>query len=231
MKFNTYTPAQLLEYVKNEEAQSVWILETGHDGKDDVLYDDLPSDVDTILASSRQEVVNKICYEHEIERFPEHWELKSVENPEHFLEKEIVEASLSSKMLEDYLTAEWGWDLRVWSDGSYDLEQYNTSAESEIKYGDYWPYVISRIKCPGIGELGEEQFTGQFCEYDENKGTYVELETGREIGDFAAVIHECIRDGDVLSLTDNLRDSLLSLDEAILDTYEAEKRIFQPSIN
>lgn len=210
MKFKTYTPSQLLEIVKNGEAKSIWTLETGKDAKDDVLYDELSPDTGGDAGiSSYQAIVNDICEEHDIEAFPKHWELKAVENPEQYLEKEIVDASITNQMLEDYLTSEWGWDLRIWSNGEYDFEQYNTSAESEVKKGDFWPYVISRIKCPGIGELSTEQFTGQFCSYDEEEYIYIELETKRKIGDFADVIRECIQDGDVTSEIDALRNALI----------------------
>ena len=122
---------------------------------------------------------------------------------------QLIEGSITNQMLEDYLTSEWGWDLRIWSDGKYDTEQHNTYAESEVKTGEYSPHVIARIRCMGIGQLSEEHYTEQFCKFSQEKEVYIENETGREIGDFAEVIHECIRDGDVTSEMKALRNALI----------------------
>ena len=77
------------------------------------------------------------------------------------------------KALEDYLTADYGWDLRVWSDGSHDLEQSNTWAESEVKRGEYDLTVRARVKCPGIGQQDTSFYTEDFVALDEDRGAYV----------------------------------------------------------
>ena len=115
----------------------------------------------------------------------------------------VIESAISEEMLENFLTANWGTDLRVWADGTFDLVPSNitdTGNESSL---------VSRIQCPGIGNIGEEFFTDQFCEYSEEEGIYIEILSGRKIGTLKDVVHECVRDGDVTILFEDLRDSLL----------------------
>jgi len=102
--------------------------------------------------------------------------------------------------LADFLTADFGLDLRVFPDGSHDLVSNNT----------YDPDLEAvRLRCPGIGQLDTSRFTTDFV-WQNEQSIYVEIGTGRVVGDLEAVIRECVRDGDV---EDWLTDMLLDLDE------------------
>lgn len=105
--------------------------------------------------------------------------------------------------LADYLTADYGQDLRVFPDGAHDLAPSNTY--------EVGPCV--RIKCPGIGQLDSTYFTEGFVDRDDS-GTYCERNTGRPVGDLAAVIRECVRDGDVEDLLKDMLDALTKALEA-----------------
>lgn len=102
--------------------------------------------------------------------------------------------------LADFLTADFGLDLRVFPDGTHDLVSSNT-------YDPDDPGI--RLRCPGIGQLDTSRFTTDFVGQNE-QGAYVEKGTGRVVGGLEAVIRVCVRDGDVEDL---LTAVLLDLDE------------------
>lgn len=66
-----------------------------------------------------------------------------------------------------------------------------------VGQGTYDTDEVASVDCPGIGNLDSTYFCDGFCEWDEEKEAYVSIEDGRIIGDFKAVIQECIDFGDV----------------------------------
>lgn len=122
----------------------------------------------------------------------------------------IQEVAERPEVLLQYLTAEWGMDLRIWSDKTWDLEQYNTQEISEFKpHEGHEPHVIARIRCPGMANLDSSDFTTDFCEWDEDKEAYVTPD-GRVIGSMADVIRHCIEAGDMTTYYDELQEKLLN---------------------
>lgn len=110
-----------------------------------------------------------------------------------------------SGALADYLTAEHGMDLCVWADGSHSLVEQSTVWRSEGP--------VSRVRCPGIGNLDSEAYTLGFASWDDDKAAYVVdgdymQDTGRVVGQLADVIRECVADGDVLTETNELLERL-----------------------
>lgn len=105
--------------------------------------------------------------------------------------------------LADYLTAEYGNDLAVFRDGSVQIVQSNSSFRREDA-------PVARVKCPGVGNLDTSVFADGFVDFDEDAGVYATIvareDSGRirVVGDLAAVIMECCRDGDVSRFYDDL---------------------------
>ena len=111
---------------------------------------------------------------------------------------------VSSADLADYLTAEYGHDLAVFKDGSVKI------IDSAAAYKTGGP--IARAKCPGIGNLDGMMFEEGFVEWDEEAGVFVVTEdhsdAGRVVGQFADVIRECCRNGDVTPYMEDLIEAL-----------------------
>jgi len=117
---------------------------------------------------------------------------------------------IAQESIGQYLTMQdWGTKLVVFPD-----------ADEPGGYG--WDFVpsgtvsttaVAAATCPGIGNLDSSDFTEGFAEYDEETDAYVTTDDygqspGRVIGDLAAVILECVRDGDVIRFTDDLEEKL-----------------------
>lgn len=107
---------------------------------------------------------------------------------------------ITEQVLADYLTAEFGHDLAIWNDGSYEIIESNRRWKSICNT----PSV--RIKCPGIGNLDAEWFANQYARHDPETGLYFEIETGRQIGYLKDLINETCLIGDVSNMIDNLVD-------------------------
>ena len=111
---------------------------------------------------------------------------------------------ISCTDLADYLTAEYGNDLAVFADGSVEI------IESATVYKTGGP--IARAKCPGIGNLDGLLFEEGFVEWSDEKGVFVvtddHSDAGRVVGQFADVIRECCRDGDVTPYMEDLVEAL-----------------------
>lgn len=106
---------------------------------------------------------------------------------------------ITSSVLADYLTAEFGHDLAVWEDGITEI----------IESALYWKQCgpVARVKCPGIGNLDSTVFSDQYAMRTES-GQYIEIETGRVIGYLADLIRETCQDGDVTEFMDELIEKL-----------------------
>lgn len=105
---------------------------------------------------------------------------------------------ITEQVLADYLTAEFGHDLAIWDDGSYEIIESNLRWKSN----DNAPCV--RIECPGIGNLDSEWFENQYARRDPETGLYFEIETGRQIGYLKGLINETCLIGDVSEWIDDL---------------------------
>ena len=114
------------------------------------------------------------------------------------LNTQIIAPAIGSAEVADYLTADFGHDLALWRDGTVQI------IESALTWRDNDDAPVARAKCPGIGNLDSSVFTADFCERDEDSGEYIEISTGRIIGDLEAVVRECCRDGDVEAFRDDL---------------------------
>jgi hypothetical protein len=113
-----------------------------------------------------------------------------------------------------YLTAEWGFDFRVWSDGTFDRIESNNYDQSEAHPTmDDDPIVISRVKCPGLYNMDSTEFTEGFASQRED-GQYVVTgdyheDQGRIVGNLKDVVRECIAEGDMSRFADNLEEKLM----------------------
>jgi hypothetical protein len=111
----------------------------------------------------------------------------------------VMEKALHTLAYEDlvrYLTAEFGHRLCLWDDGRVAI------VEASVSWRDG---PIAETGCPGIGNLDSTKWTDDFVERSDDDGLYYEIGTGRLVGDLAAVIRECCRDGDVEDEMDDLR--------------------------
>ena len=118
------------------------------------------------------------------------------------IERDFLLEAVTYDHLADYLCAEYGHDLAIWPDG------FVTTVETSIGFHhDEQP--LTRIPCPGIGNLDSAYFAQGFCDDERtDDGEYVENETGRVIGSLADVIRECCRDGDMTEYMDALVTAL-----------------------
>lgn len=107
---------------------------------------------------------------------------------------------ITEQVLADYLTAEFGHDLAIWNDGSYEI------IESNLRWKSICNIPAVRIECPGIGNLDSELFSNQYAYRDPETGLYFEIETGRQIGYLKDLINETCLIGDVSNMIDNLVD-------------------------
>lgn len=103
---------------------------------------------------------------------------------------------ITELVLADYLTAEFGHDLAIWDDGSYEI------IESNLRWKHGGPCV--RVKCPGIGNLYAEWFTNKYAYHNPENGMYYENETGRQIGYLSELIYETCLMGDFSEWIDDL---------------------------
>jgi len=129
----------------------------------------------------------------------------------------IIAEKVGSDHLADYLTAGHDMDLAVWADGSAQIVEHNR----------VWPLdsdeaPVARVQCPGIGNLDSTYFTEDFAAIDDN-GEYIEISSGRKIGELDAVIKECCQDGDMIGHTEDLIDALVESVEPI------KKKELQPA--
>lgn len=108
---------------------------------------------------------------------------------------------ITESVLADYLTAEYGHDLAVCQDGSCQI------IESSLRWHSNQNAPVAMVKCPGIGNLDSTTFSNQFADRDES-GIYLEIATGRVIGDLSDLINETCRNGDVSDFIDDLIDQL-----------------------
>ena len=116
---------------------------------------------------------------------------------------DIIRDAITSTEVAEYLTAEHGYDLAVWKDGTVDTIQHNISFTEENS-------PIARISCPGIGNLDTRYFTEDFAEEKED-GLYYDILTGEIIGDgdIEDVITACCADGDVTDYMDDIVAKLI----------------------
>lgn len=122
---------------------------------------------------------------------------------------------ITTDHLAAYLTAEWGHDLAVFADGRVEI------IESAIGFtSDAAP--VSRVRCPGIGNLDSSTFTEGFVSWDDEEGAYVVTakyrdDRGTVVGQLADVIRDCCKFGDVSDFYDDLIDVL---EERFIDDEE-----------
>lgn len=109
------------------------------------------------------------------------------------------------------LTADFGKKVLIHSDG-------------RIETLDNSEYIANNcviLKTPGIGNLDISFFEEDFVKYDEEKGIYVELKTGRNVGTIEDVILECIDDGGDISKYTEVWEEEIEQQQA--EIYENEK--------
>lgn len=108
--------------------------------------------------------------------------------------KEII----TTEILADYLTADFGQDLVIWEDNSH-----ATIDSSSVFWHKAKLQTLCRVKCPGINNLDSTMFSEDYAARDIN-GTYFEIDTGREIGDLASMICWTCHEGDVSAFMEDL---------------------------
>lgn len=104
---------------------------------------------------------------------------------------------ITTDVLCDYLTAEFGHDLAIWADGSTEI------IESSLcwRHDDNAP--ICRLRCPGIGNLDSTVFSDDYAKRDPESGIYYDYD-GFRIGDLADLIVDCCENGDMSKFIDEL---------------------------
>src|SRR5574343_369634 len=102
---------------------------------------------------------------------------------------------ITEQVLADYLTAEFGHDLAIWDDGSYEI------IESNLRWKHGGPCV--RVKCPGIGNLDSTVFSDDYAKRDHESSIYYDYD-GYRIGTLADLIEDCCENGDMTSFIDEL---------------------------
>lgn len=101
---------------------------------------------------------------------------------------------ITTSVLADYLTAEYGYDLVVWQDGTTDFVPYNFRFRHDEQ-------PICRVKCPGIGNLDSTVFSEGYAKRDH--GIYYDYD-GYRIGTLADLIEDCCENGDMTAFIDDL---------------------------
>lgn len=104
---------------------------------------------------------------------------------------------IATDVLCDYLTAEYGYDLAIWPDGSTEI------IDSSIcwRHDDTAP--ICRVKCPGIGNLDSTVFSDGYAKRDHESGIYYDYD-GLRIGTLADLIEDCCENGDMTAFIEEL---------------------------
>lgn len=114
--------------------------------------------------------------------------------------EDIPWRDIAEEALYQFLTAEYGWKLVVFADGRWCFEPSQTT---------FGGPVISRVKCPGIGNLDRTSFLEDFAR--EVDGKYVSIEDGHPIGDGSLedLIKDCVANGDMEDFIDELERRLI----------------------
>lgn len=113
---------------------------------------------------------------------------------------------ITESILADYLTAKFGHDLAVWPDGSTEI------IESNLRWRSNDNAPIVRVECPGIGNLDSTIFSDRYADRTES-GQYVEIGTGRVIGDLSDLIRETCLDRDVSDFMDELINKIEEIEQ------------------
>ena len=111
--------------------------------------------------------------------------------------KAHMEANID-EVLELYLTLDYGRRILLYED-------YIGVGEQGSRPNTEQEYVTLAV--PGVGNLSEDYYIEGWAEQT-TAGTYVETETGREIGDWKFVIREWIQDADTTDVWDGIREAV-----------------------
>ena len=114
---------------------------------------------------------------------------------------ERIKAFMESKqdeVLELYLTLDYGRRILLYED-YIGVGEPNSRPNTEQEY-------IS-LSVPGVGNIDRVYYIDGWAERT-TTGKYVETETGREIGGWEDVVTELVRDGDMTSLWESIRDEV-----------------------
>lgn len=103
-------------------------------------------------------------------------------------------------LAEEMLINEYNLKIIIWEDGDIT----SIGAQEEVYHG-----VAAILRSYGTGNLDTSYFTNDFAQYDKEIDTYIEINTGRKIGDIEDVIRECIKDGDMTVFYDDWKEQIL----------------------
>lgn len=103
---------------------------------------------------------------------------------------------ITTSVLAEYLTAEYGHDMAIWPDGSTEIIEPSLC----WRHDDTAPICL--VKCPGIGNLDSTAWSEGYAKRDES-GIYYDYD-GYRIGTLADLILDCCETGDVSSFIEEL---------------------------
>jgi hypothetical protein len=130
----------------------------------------------------------------------------SIEGHEYAIEEDIedvIEKIDFDELAEAMLCYEYNSRIHINKDGSIDI-----LGSQEYLHPDDSKNIIAVLRSCGTSNLDSSYFTENFAKWNEEKETYVEIKTGREIGDLDDVIRECIKDGDMSVFIDDWKEQI-----------------------
>ena len=121
---------------------------------------------------------------------------------------ETIRESVTTDMLADYLTADFGDWIAVFADGTYRV--YGSGEVPDHEFD-----ALAIVRCPVIGNIDSSALLDGWADMDTEIGKYIVIGThhddrGRVIGELATTVRECCRDGDMTSYTEGLETELIA---------------------